>query len=110
MGGDESGTVINPMIVEGQIHGGLTEGFAIAFMQEIAYDESGWSLQLRNNIPRSGSHHRNTHQRLPESPDGQDAHHIPLVFRRPGIRAAGWKWKWRQPAITQNGRGRSMAA
>ncbi|MGP6157382.1 MAG: aerobic carbon-monoxide dehydrogenase large subunit [Vulcanimicrobiaceae bacterium] len=38
---DDCGTVINPMIVEGQIHGGLTEGFAIAFMQEIAYDSEG---------------------------------------------------------------------
>jgi carbon-monoxide dehydrogenase large subunit len=38
---DDCGTVINPMIVEGQIHGGLTEGFAIAFMQEIRYDENG---------------------------------------------------------------------
>jgi aerobic carbon-monoxide dehydrogenase large subunit len=38
---DDCGNVINPMIVEGQIHGGLTEGLAIAFMQEIAYDESG---------------------------------------------------------------------
>jgi carbon-monoxide dehydrogenase large subunit len=38
---DDCGTVINPMIVEGQIHGGLTEGYAIAFMQEIAYDSSG---------------------------------------------------------------------
>ena len=41
---DDCGTVINPMIVEGQIHGGLTEGFAIAFMQEIAYDEQGNNL------------------------------------------------------------------
>ena len=41
---DDCGTVINPMIVEGQIHGGLTEGFAIAFMQEIVYDESGNNL------------------------------------------------------------------
>jgi carbon-monoxide dehydrogenase large subunit len=38
---DDCGTVINPMIVEGQIHGGLTEGFAIAFMQEIGYDKDG---------------------------------------------------------------------
>jgi carbon-monoxide dehydrogenase large subunit len=38
---DDCGTIINPMIVEGQIHGGLTEGFAIAFMQEIPYDEEG---------------------------------------------------------------------
>ena len=41
---DDCGTVINPMIVEGQIHGGLTEGFAIAFMQEIVYDASGNNL------------------------------------------------------------------
>jgi carbon-monoxide dehydrogenase large subunit len=38
---DDCGTIINPMIVEGQIHGGLTEGFAIAFMQEIRFDEGG---------------------------------------------------------------------
>jgi carbon-monoxide dehydrogenase large subunit len=38
---DDCGNVINPMIVEGQIHGGLTEGFAIAFMQEIQYDDDG---------------------------------------------------------------------
>ena len=38
---DDCGNIINPMIVDGQIHGGLTEGFAIAFMQEISYDESG---------------------------------------------------------------------
>jgi carbon-monoxide dehydrogenase large subunit len=41
---DDCGIVINPMIVEGQIHGGLTEGFAIAFMQEIKYDEGGNNL------------------------------------------------------------------
>ena len=38
---DDCGNVINPMIVEGQVHGGLTEGFAIAFMQEIQYDDDG---------------------------------------------------------------------
>jgi aerobic carbon-monoxide dehydrogenase large subunit len=38
---DDCGNIINPMIVEGQIHGGLTEGLAIAFMQLIDYDENG---------------------------------------------------------------------
>ncbi len=38
---DDCGNIINPMIVEGQIHGGLTEGMAIAFMQLIDYDENG---------------------------------------------------------------------
>jgi carbon-monoxide dehydrogenase large subunit len=41
---DDCGTVINPLVVEGQIHGGLTEGFAIAFMQEIQYDSDGNNL------------------------------------------------------------------
>jgi aerobic carbon-monoxide dehydrogenase large subunit len=38
---DDCGTRINPMIIEGQVHGGLTEAFAIAMGQEIAYDETG---------------------------------------------------------------------
>jgi carbon-monoxide dehydrogenase large subunit len=41
---DDCGTIINPLVVEGQIHGGLTEGFAIAFMQEIQYDRDGNNL------------------------------------------------------------------
>jgi carbon-monoxide dehydrogenase large subunit len=38
---DDCGTRINPMIIEGQIHGGLTEALAIAMGQEISYDEIG---------------------------------------------------------------------
>ena len=38
---DDCGTRINPMIIEGQVHGGLTEALAIAMGQEIAYDETG---------------------------------------------------------------------
>ncbi len=38
---DDCGVRINPMVVEGQIHGGLTEGFGIAFMQLITFDEEG---------------------------------------------------------------------
>ncbi|HYB09196.1 MAG TPA: aerobic carbon-monoxide dehydrogenase large subunit [Alphaproteobacteria bacterium] len=38
---DDCGTRINPMIIEGQVHGGLTEAFAIAMGQEVAYDEYG---------------------------------------------------------------------
>jgi carbon-monoxide dehydrogenase large subunit len=38
---DDCGVRINPMIVEGQIHGGLTEGYAMASMQQIAFDEDG---------------------------------------------------------------------
>ena len=38
---DDCGVRINPMIVEGQIHGGLCEGFGIAAMEQIAFDEDG---------------------------------------------------------------------
>lgn len=38
---DDCGVRINPMIIEGQIHGGLTEGFAVAMGQELPYDEEG---------------------------------------------------------------------
>ncbi|MGZ4352434.1 MAG: aerobic carbon-monoxide dehydrogenase large subunit [Gaiellaceae bacterium] len=38
---DDCGVRINPMIVEGQITGGLTEGFAIAAMELIDFDEDG---------------------------------------------------------------------
>lgn len=38
---DDCGTRINPMIIEGQVHGGLTEALAIAMGQEISYDEMG---------------------------------------------------------------------
>jgi carbon-monoxide dehydrogenase large subunit len=38
---DDCGVRINPMIVEGQIHGGLCEGYGIAAMQLITFDEDG---------------------------------------------------------------------
>jgi aerobic carbon-monoxide dehydrogenase large subunit len=38
---DDCGPRINPMIVEGQIHGGLADGVGMALMQAIAFDEDG---------------------------------------------------------------------
>jgi carbon-monoxide dehydrogenase large subunit len=38
---DDCGVRINPMIVEGQIHGGLTEGYAMSSMQWITFDDDG---------------------------------------------------------------------
>ena len=38
---DDCGNIINPMIVDGQIHGGLTMGLAPALLEEISYDEDG---------------------------------------------------------------------
>jgi carbon-monoxide dehydrogenase large subunit len=41
---DDCGTIINPMIVDGQIHGGLTMGLAPALFEEIEYDQDGNNL------------------------------------------------------------------
>ena len=38
---DDCGTRINPMIIEGQVHGGLTDGVGMALMQIIEFDEDG---------------------------------------------------------------------
>jgi aerobic carbon-monoxide dehydrogenase large subunit len=38
---DDCGVRINPMIVEGQIHGGLADGIGMALMQAVAFDPEG---------------------------------------------------------------------
>jgi carbon-monoxide dehydrogenase large subunit len=41
---DDCGNIINPMIVDGQVHGGVAQGIAQALYEEVVYDDSG---QLR---------------------------------------------------------------
>jgi carbon-monoxide dehydrogenase large subunit len=38
---DDCGTVLNPLIAEGQVHGGLAQGIAQALLEEILYDADG---------------------------------------------------------------------
>jgi aerobic carbon-monoxide dehydrogenase large subunit len=38
---DDCGNIINPMIVQGQVHGGLTQGIAPAMYEELIYDDEG---------------------------------------------------------------------
>ncbi len=38
---DDAGTIINPMIADGQIHGGVAAGLAQALFEELAFDEDG---------------------------------------------------------------------
>jgi carbon-monoxide dehydrogenase large subunit len=38
---DDCGRVISPLLVDGQVHGGLTQGIAQALYEEVVYDESG---------------------------------------------------------------------
>ncbi len=38
---DDAGRVLNPMLLEGQIHGGIAQGTAQALLEEVRYDEDG---------------------------------------------------------------------
>src|SRR5262244_3491221 len=41
---DDCGNVINPLLVEGQVHGGLVQGISQALHEEVVYDENGQLL------------------------------------------------------------------
>jgi carbon-monoxide dehydrogenase large subunit len=41
---DDCGNIINPMLVEGQVHGGIAQGLAQALYEEVVYDENGQLL------------------------------------------------------------------
>jgi aerobic carbon-monoxide dehydrogenase large subunit len=55
---DDCGNIINPMIVDGQIHGGVAQAIAQALYEEVVYDESSGQLKtgtlLDYNIPGIG--------------------------------------------------------
>jgi carbon-monoxide dehydrogenase large subunit len=54
---DDCGNVINPMIVEGQVHGGLAQGIGQAMMECVRYDADGQLLTgslLDYALPRAG--------------------------------------------------------
>jgi aerobic carbon-monoxide dehydrogenase large subunit len=38
---DDAGTIINPLLVDGQVHGGLAQGIAQALLEEVCFDELG---------------------------------------------------------------------
>jgi carbon-monoxide dehydrogenase large subunit len=43
---DDCGLAMNPMLVEGQVHGGLAQGIAQALFEEVVYDEVGTPLTV----------------------------------------------------------------
>jgi len=57
---DDFGNLINPMIVEGQVHGGIAQGIGQALMENAHYDENGqlltasymdYSMPRADNLP-----------------------------------------------------------
>ena len=51
---NDFGTVVNPMIVAGQLHGGVAQGIGQALMEEVSYDASGQPITARSwtTLPR----------------------------------------------------------
>jgi carbon-monoxide dehydrogenase large subunit len=65
----DCGTVINPMILEGQIHGGVAQGIGNAFYEELVWDENGqllnasfmdYLLPTADTVPRIETDHVET--------------------------------------------------
>ncbi len=53
---DDCGNVINPMIVEGQVHGGLAQGIGQAMLEEAVYSEDGQLITgslMDYNVPKA---------------------------------------------------------
>ena len=51
------GTIVNPMIVAGQLHGGVAQGIGQALMEQVSYDESGQPITgsfMDYALPRAG--------------------------------------------------------
>jgi carbon-monoxide dehydrogenase large subunit len=53
---DDVGNVINPMIVDGMVHGGVAQGIAQALWEEVRFDENGQPLTaslMNYAVPRA---------------------------------------------------------
>ncbi|MGH7931850.1 MAG: xanthine dehydrogenase family protein molybdopterin-binding subunit, partial [Candidatus Binataceae bacterium] len=66
---EDCGRVINPLIVDGQVRGGVAQGVGAALMEEIVYDENGqlltgtlmdYTVPSAVEIPRIEAHHVDT--------------------------------------------------
>lgn len=66
---DDFGTIINPMIVEGQVHGGIGQGIGQALMEHAVYDDDGqllsgsymdYTMPRADDLPSYSVHHHST--------------------------------------------------
>jgi aerobic carbon-monoxide dehydrogenase large subunit len=56
-GVNDFGTIVNPLLVAGQLHGGVAQGIGQALMEEVSYDESGQPVTgsfMDYAMPRAG--------------------------------------------------------
>jgi carbon-monoxide dehydrogenase large subunit len=79
---NDFGTVINPVIVEGQMHGGVVQGIGQALMEMTAYDSEGQLL--------TGSYMDYALPRAVDAPDFEVAHHpVPTKTNVLGVKGCG---------------------
>jgi carbon-monoxide dehydrogenase large subunit len=79
---NDFGTVINPMLVEGQIHGGVVQGIGQALMEIVRYDEDGQ--------PLTGSFMDYAMPRAADVPDIAVASHaVPATTNPLGVKGCG---------------------
>ena len=81
---DDFGNVVNPMIVEGQVHGGLAQGLGQAFLENCVYDAEG-------QMP-SGSYMDYTMPRADDLPSFQVATDVagtPCTHNPLGVKGCG---------------------
>ncbi|MEH3144526.1 MAG: xanthine dehydrogenase family protein molybdopterin-binding subunit [Methylobacterium frigidaeris] len=79
---NDFGTVVNPMLVEGQIHGGVVQGIGQALMERTAYDEQGQLV--------TGSFMDYCLPRASDSPSvGFASHPVPATTNPLGVKGCG---------------------
>ncbi len=60
---EDAGRIINPMIADGQVHGGIAQGIGNALLEEIIYDESGSILTANARRLHAADRTRNSTDR-----------------------------------------------
>ena len=79
---DDFGTISNPMVVEGQVHGGVAQGIGQAMLEHVIYDEAGQLL--------TGSYMDYTMPRAADLPFYDVSHHSTPSPNNPlGIKGCG---------------------
>ncbi len=79
---DDFGTIVNPLLAQGQVHGGVVQGIGQALMEHIVYDDDGQLL--------TGSYMDYQLPRAVEIPDiAFDDHPVPATTNVIGAKGAG---------------------
>jgi len=79
---DDIGVVLNPLLADGQIHGGIVQGIGQALMEDIHYDESGQLLtgsHMDYRVPRAND--------IPNFTTGW--HSVPCLSNPIGVKGVG---------------------